>query len=424
MLDLKFIRENPDLVRRGVANKKESAEVDRILALDEERRSILVEADQLKAVKNRVSKEIGQTVKTGGDPAELKSRMREVSDHIDGFDQRLKEIEAELADLLMWVPNLPHESVPVGKSAEDNPLYRTWGQPQPVDFTLRDHLVLGQELDILDFQRGSKITGSGFPVYKGKGAALERALINFMIDLHVRKHGYTEIFPPFLANSDSMRGTGQLPKLAEDMYHCPVDDLYLIPTAEVPLTNLHRDEIIPEDRLPIFYTGYSACFRREAGSYGRETRGFLRVHQFNKVEMVKFVRPETSYDELEHLLTDAEEVLQLLGLYYRVITLCTGDLSFSSAKTYDLETWAPAENKWLETSSVSNFEDFQARRASIRFREKSTGKVRFVHTLNGSGVATSRLMVALLESCQTEEGSIIIPEALHKYLDFRVIAVT
>jgi seryl-tRNA synthetase len=421
MLDLKYIRENPDLVRRGVAAKKESADIDRILALDEERRSILVEADQLKSVKNRVSKEIGQAVKSGGDPAQLKTQMREASERIDSFDQRLKEIEAELADLLMWVPNLPHNSVPIGKSAEDNQHYHTWGAAPTFDFPLKDHLILGQELDILDFQRGSKIAGSGFPVYKGKGAALERALINFMIDLHVGKHGYTEIFPPFLANPESMRGTGQLPKLAEDMYYCPVDELYLIPTAEVPLTNFHRDEIIPEDKLPIFYTGYSACFRREAGSYGRETRGFLRVHQFNKVEMVKFVKPETSYDELESLLTAAEDVLQLLGIHYRVITLCTGDLSFSSAKTYDIESWAPAEGKWLETSSVSNFEDFQARRASIRYREKSSGKVRFVHTLNGSGVATSRLMVALLESCQTEEGSIVIPEALHKYLDFRVI---
>jgi seryl-tRNA synthetase len=421
MLDLKFIRENPDLVRRGVQSKKESADIDRILALDEERRTLLVEADQLKAVRNRVSKEIGHAVKSGGEPAELKIQMREASERISTFDQRLKEIETELADLLMWVPNIPHSSVPVGVSAEDNQLYHTWGQPLKAEFPLKDHLILGQELDILDFARGSKIAGSGFPVYKGKGAALERALINFMLDLHIRKHGYTEIFPPFLANADSMRGTGQLPKLGEDMYYCPVDELYLIPTAEVPLTNLHRDEIIPEEKLPIFYTAYSACFRREAGSYGRETRGFLRVHQFNKVELVKFVKPETSYDELESLLSAAEEVLQLLGLHYRVITLCTGDLSFSSAKTYDIESWAPAEGKWLETSSVSNFEDYQGRRASIRYREKSGGKVRFVHTLNGSGVATSRLMVALLETYQTDEGTVVVPEALHPYVNFRVI---
>jgi seryl-tRNA synthetase len=423
MLDLKFIRENPDLVRRGVQSKKENADLDAILALDEERRSILVEADQLKAVRNRVSKEIGKAVKTGGNPTDLKNQMREVSERISSFDARLKEIETDLAERLLWVPNVPHISVPLGVSSEDNQLYRTWDQEPTFDFPLKDHLTLGQELDILDFPRGSKIAGSGFPVYKGKGAALERALINFMLDLHIRKHGYTEIFPPFLANPDSMRGTGQLPKLAEDMYYCPMDDLYLIPTAEVPLTNLHRDEILSEEKLPIYYTAYSACFRREAGSYGRETRGFLRVHQFNKVELVKFVKPETSYNELESLLSAAEEVLQLLGLHYRVITLCTGDLSFSSAKTYDIESWAPAEGKWLETSSVSNFEDFQARRAGIRYREKG-GKVRFVHTLNGSGVATSRLMVALLETYQTEEGSVVVPEALHPYLDFKVIGRT
>ncbi len=421
MLDLKFIRDNSERVRQGVRAKKENADIDRILALDEERRSILVQVETLKATRNRVSREIGQKVKAGDDPQPLKEEMRHVSDQIGSFDQRLKEIETNLAALLDWVPNLPHESVPLGASPDDNVVYRTWGEPPRLDFPLKDHLTLGQELDILDFARGSKIAGSGFPVYKGKGAALERALINFMLDLHVRRHGYTEIFPPFLANPDSMRGTGQLPKLGEDMYYCPGDALYLIPTAEVPLTNLHRDEILWEERLPIYYTAYSACFRREAGSYGRETRGFLRVHQFNKVELVKFVRPETSYDELEKLLNDAEEVLQKLGLHYRVMTLCSADLSFASAKTYDIETWAPAEGKWLETSSVSNFEDFQARRASIRFREKASGKARYVHTLNGSGVATSRLMAALLESCQTDEGTIRVPEALHPYLDFRII---
>ncbi len=419
MLDLKFIRENPDLVRAGIKNKNEQADLDQILALDEEWRSILVQADALKATRNRVSKEIGQKVKAGGDPADLKAQMREVSEQIQAFDTRLKEIEADLAQRLDWVPNLPHPDVPVGGSSEDNRLYRTWGEPQQLDFPLQDHLTLGQELGILDFYRGSKIAGSGFPVYKGKGAQLERALINFMLELHLQKHGYTEIFPPFLANAESMRGSGQLPKLGEDMYYCPTDELYLIPTAEVPLTNLHRDEILAEDQLPIYYTAYSACFRREAGSYGRETRGFLRVHQFNKVELVKFVQPDSSYAELEKLLLDAEAVLQALDLPYRVMELCTGDLSFSSAKTYDIEVWAPAEGKWLETSSVSNFEDFQARRANLRYREK--GKVRFVHTLNGSGVATSRLMVALMETYQTPEGTILVPEALHPYLNFRLI---
>jgi seryl-tRNA synthetase len=421
MLDLKFIRENADKVRLGIKNKKETADVDRILALDEERRTILVEAEQLKATRNRVSKEIGDQVKKGGDPTDLKAEMREVSQKIQNFDVRLKEVEESLASLLEWVPNLPHTSVPVGLSSEDNVVYRTWGEPLQADFPLKDHLTIGKELDILDFGRGSKISGSGFPVYKGKGAALERALINFMLDLHVREHGYTEMFIPFVVNRDSMRGTGQIPKLEDDMYYVGRDELFLIPTAEVPLTNLHRDEIIPEEHLPIYYTAYSACFRREAGSYGRDTRGFLRVHQFNKVEMVKFVHPDGSYNELEKLLLDAESIVQALGIHYRVLTLCTGDLSFASTKTYDIETWAPAEGKWLETSSVSNFEDFQARRASIRFREKGTGKTKFVHTLNGSGLATSRLMVSLLETYQTDEGSVLIPEALHPYLNFRVI---
>ncbi|MCX6639111.1 MAG: serine--tRNA ligase [bacterium] len=421
MLDLKFIRENADQVKRGVQNKKESADIDQILTLDEERRGILVEVEKLKATRNRVSKDIGEQVKSGGDPAELKAQMREVSQQIQDFDLRLKDVETNLTSLLEWVPNMPHPSVPVGLTAEDNQVYRTWGEPLISDFPLKDHLTLGKELDILDFGRGSKITGSGFPVYKGKGAALERALINFMLDQHTRHHGYTEMFIPFVANRDSMRATGQLPKLEDDMYYVNRDELFLIPTAEVPLTNLHRDEIIPEEQLPIYYTAYSACFRREAGSYGRDTRGFLRVHQFNKVELVKFVHPDSSYDELEKLLLDAESIVQMLGIHYRVLTLCSGDLSFSSAKTYDIETWAPGEGKWLETSSVSNFEDFQARRAAIRYREKESGKARFLHTLNGSGLATSRLMVSLLETFQTDEGTVLVPEALLPYLNFRVI---
>jgi seryl-tRNA synthetase len=380
-----------------------------------------VEAERLKSVRNRVSKEIGERLKAGGDAAKLKAQMKEVSDEIQRFDRSLKAIETELDELLRWVPNLPHPSVPVGDSEEFNRFHHSWGDPLQVDFPLKDHLTLGEELDILDFPRGAKIAGSGFPVYRGKGAALERALINFMLDLHVRHHGYTEIFPPFLANPDSMYGTGQLPKLADDMYFVDRDGLYLIPTAEVPVTNLHRNETLPADRLPVKYTAYTACFRREAGSYGRETRGFLRVHQFNKVELVKFTHPDASYDELETLLKDAEEVLQKLELHYRVVELCTGDLSFASAKTYDIETWAPAEGKWLETSSVSNFEDFQARRMGIRFREKPGAKSRFVHTLNGSGVATSRLMAALLETYQTDEGTVMVPKVLHPYLDFRVI---
>ncbi len=422
MLDLKFIRENADRVRQAILHKHENADLDRILELDEKRRSLLVEAEQLKAVRNRVSKEIGERLKAGGDAAELKAQMKEVSADIQRFDQLLKEIETELSELLHWVPNPPHPSVPVGDSEEFNRFHHSWGEPLQADFPLKDHLTLGEELDILDFPRGAKVAGSGFPVYKGKGAALERALINFMLDLHVREHGYTEIFPPFLANPDSMYGTGQLPKLADDMYFVERDGLYLIPTAEVPVTNLHREETLSADSLPVKYAAYTACFRREAGSYGRETRGFLRVHQFNKVELVKFVHPDSSYDELETLLQDAEEILRKLELHYRVVELCTGDLSFASAKTYDIETWAPAEGKWLETSSVSNFEDFQARRMGIRFREKPGTKARFVHTLNGSGVATSRLMAALLETYQTDEGTIVVPQALHPYLDFRIIS--
>jgi seryl-tRNA synthetase len=421
MLDLKFIRENAETVRTAIKNKKESVDLDRILELDERRRSLLSEAEKLKATRNRVSKEIGSRLKAGENADDLKSEMKDVSQKIQDFDQQQKDIESELNDLLRWVPNIPHPDTPWGEDETFNRLYRSWGEPVQFDFEPKDHLMLGQELGILDFPRGAKVTGSGFPVYKGKGASLERALINFMLDLHLRNHGYTEIFPPFLTNPDSMYGTGQLPKLDDDMYFIPRDDLYLIPTAEVPITNLHRDETFPGDRLPIKYTAYSACFRREAGSYGRETRGFLRVHQFNKVELVKFVHPDASYDELETLLEDAEVVIQKLGLHYRVVELCTGDLSFASAKTYDIETWAPAEEKWLETSSVSNFEDFQARRMGIRFREKKGGKSSFVHTLNGSGVATSRLMAALLETCQTDEGTIVVPEVLHPYLDFRII---
>ncbi|TKJ38457.1 serine--tRNA ligase [candidate division LCP-89 bacterium B3_LCP] len=421
MLDLKFIRENKELVRQNIKNKNETAGLDRILELDEERRGILVEVEKLKATRNRVSKEVGQKLKSGANADDLKQQMREVSSQIQQFDQSLKDVETELDDLMKWVPNVAHPDTPIGDSEEFNRFYKSWGEPPQFDFDLKDHLALGGDLDILDFPRGAKITGSGFPVYKGKGAALERALINFMLDLHIKEHGYTEIMPPFMTNAESMYGTGQLPKLADDMYFVPKDDLYLIPTAEVPLTNLHRDEIIPEDNLPIKYAAYTPCFRREAGSYGRDTRGFLRVHQFNKVELVRFVKPETSYDELEKLLLEAEKVLQLLNLHYRVVELCTGDLSFASAKTYDIETWAPAEGKWLETSSISNFTDFQARRAGIRYRQQEGKKSQFLHTLNGSGVATSRLMVALLETCQTDEGTVMVPEVLHPYLDFRLI---
>ena len=428
MLDIKFIRENPELVKQGIQNKNENDRVDEILTLDEKRRRIISEAEELKAKKNQVSVKIPQMKKAGEDTTQIFTEMKKVSDNISELDSKLRDVESELNGLLMYVPNLPHTSVPVGKTPEENVEVRKW-TPQGFSYhkeekTL-DHVELGKKLKILDFERGAKISGSGFPVYIGKGATLERALINFMLDYHLTNHNYKEVFPPFLVNKESMQGTGQLPKMEDDMYCIEKDGLYPIPTAEVPITNLHRDEILADKDLPIKYVGYSACFRREAGSYGKESKGFLRVHQFNKVEMVKIVKPETSYDELENLVKDAEDILQVLKIPYRIIMLCTGDLSFSAAKCYDIETWSPAEQKWLEASSCSNFEDFQARRASIRFKREgdpakigASKKPEFVHTLNGSGLATSRLMISLLESYQTEEGTIKVPEVLQKYTGF------
>ena len=424
MLDIKFIRENPELVKQGINNKNEKDRVDEILTLDEKRRKIISEAEELKAKKNQVSAKIPQMKKAGEDTTEILAEMKKVSDNISVLDTQLKDVENELNAILMFVPNLPHSSVPVGKTPEQNVEVRKW-QPDSFNFeksekTL-DHIELGKKLNILDFERGAKVSGSGFPVYVGKGATLERALINFMLDYHLTNHNYKEVFPPFLVNKESMYGTGQLPKMEDDMYAIEKDGLYPIPTAEVPITNLHRDEMLSEKDLPIRYVGYSACFRREAGSYGKESKGFLRVHQFNKVEMVKIVKPETSYEELENLVNDAEDILKALKIPYRIIMLCTGDLSFSAAKCYDIETWSPAEQKWLEASSCSNFEDFQARRANIRFKREGSKKPEFVHTLNGSGLATSRLMVSLLEIYQTTEGTIKVPEVLQKYTGFSEI---
>ncbi len=424
MLDLKFIRENPELVKQGVTNKNEKDTVDEILGVDKVRREKLQRVEALKAERNKASQEVQQLKRAGENADEIIIRMRSVSDEIKALDDELRGIGDQLTELLSWVPNLPHESVPVGKSEGDNIESDKW-LPEGFSFEkpeyVVDHLEIGTKLDILDFERGAKLSGSGFPVYKGKGATLERALINYMLDYHLQNHGYTEIMPPLLVNADSMRGTGQLPKMAEDMYHMEKDDLYAIPTAEVPITNLHRNEILNEEELTVKYCGYTQCFRREAGSYGKDSKGFLRTHQFNKVEMVKFAKPETSYDELEALVADATDILKALNIPYRILTLCTGDLSFSAAKCYDIETWSPAENKWLEASSCSNFEDFQARRANIRFRNKETKKPEFVHTLNGSGLATSRLMVSILENYQTAEGTIIVPEPLRKYTGFDVI---
>lgn len=416
MLDLKFIRANPDLVREGIRKKGMQADVDAILAADEERRRILGEAESLRAQRNRVSEEIGRRKKRGEDAAALVEEMRAVAERISELDARLGEIDSRLNELLLLVPNLPHESVPEGPDASANVEVRRWGTPPRFDFDPRPHWEIGAALGVLDFERASKLSGSRFVLNRGAGARLERALINFMLDLHTSRHGYLEWFPPFLVTRDCMVGTGQLPKFAQDMYHVEGEDLWLIPTAEVPLTNIHRDEILDADQLPLYYTAYSACFRAEAGAAGRDTRGMIRVHQFNKVELVKFTLPEQSYDELEKLVADAEEVLQLLGLPYRVVLLCTGDMSFASAKTYDLEVWLPSYNDYKEISSCSNFEDFQARRANIRFRRGPRGRVEYVHTLNGSGVAVGRTVAAILENYQQEDGSVVIPEVLRPYM--------
>ena len=421
MLDIKDIRENPELYKKGLAKKNAAGQIDKLLEIDSERREKITKADDLKALRNRVSKEIGELKRKGQDARDKIEEMQEVAADIKELDNRIAELESERDKLLIALPNLPHESVKAGESEEDNELVRKWGTKSEFDFELKDHLDLGEYLDILDFQRAAKISGTGFPLYKNEGARLERALINFMLDFHVEKHGYKEVFPPFMVNREAATGTGQLPKLEEDMYNTKEDDFFLIPTAEVPVTNIHRDEIIPEKELPIKYTAYSACFRREAGSYGQETRGLSRVHQFNKVEMVRFVTPDKSYQVLEDLLQDAEDVLQALGLHYRILNLCSADLSFAAAKCYDIEVWAPASEKYFEVSSVSNFEDFQARRASIRYRRKSDNQVDFLHTLNGSGLATPRLMIALLEQYQTSDGNIVIPKALHSYTGFTKI---
>jgi seryl-tRNA synthetase len=424
MLDIKFIRENPDLVKKGIESKNEKSRVDEVLQLDKQRREILVVSEELKAKRNHVSQEVGRLKKAGQDASVIIAEMKDVSDKIKEYDDKLSAVEEELNNLLMYIPNIPHSSVPVGKTVEDNVEVRRW---MPESFSLEqnekvyDHVELGKKLRILDFERGAKISGSGFPVYLGKGATLERSLINFMLDYHLQNHGYSEVFPPFLVNRDSMKGTGQLPKMEEDMYFIDKDGLFPIPTAEVPITNLHRNEMLNESDLPIKFVGYSACFRREAGSYGKESKGFLRVHQFNKVEMVKFVKPETSLNELENLVNDAEDILKALQIPYRILMLCSGDLSFAATKCYDIETWSPAEKRWLEASSCSTFGDFQARRANIRFRNEATKKPEFVHTLNGSGLATSRLMVSLLENYQTPEGKIIVPKVLQKYTGFSVV---
>ena len=417
MLDIKLIRENPELVKQRLTTRGRGDEVRvaEIAALDEKRRKLATESDGLKAERNKVSKEIGAAKSKGQDAGPAMASMKLVGDKIAALDKEIVAVEAQLQNTLLVIPNLPHESVTVGKEAADNPEVRRFGTKPAFAFQPKPHWEIGEKLGMLDFARATKISGSGFILYKGAGARLERALINMLLDLHTREHGYTEIFPPFLIKRDSMIGTGQLPKFEEDMYRLRDEELYLAPTAEVPVTNIHRDEILKEEQLPIYYCAYTPCFRREAGAAGKETRGMIRVHQFDKVEMVKLTKPETSYDELEKMVANAEKVLQLLGLHYRVVLLCTGDMGFSSAKTYDIEVWAPGQNAFLEVSSCSNCEDFQARRANIKFKD-AAGKNRFAHTLNGSGTALARLYVALLETYQQADGSVKLPEILAPYM--------
>ena len=417
MLDIKLIRENPELVKQRLAarGRGDEAHVAEIAAFDEKRRKLATESDNLKAERNKASKEIGAAKSKGQDAGPAMAAMKQVGDKIAALDKEIAVVEAQLQDTLLVIPNLPHESVTIGKEAADNPEVRRWCAKPEFAFQPKPHWEIGEKLGMLDFARATKISGSGFILYKGAGARLERGLINFLLDLHTTQHGYTEIFPPFLIKRDSMIGTGQMPKFEEDMYRLRDDELYLAPTAEVPVTNIHRDEILKEEQLPIYYCAYTPCFRREAGAAGKETRGMIRVHQFDKVEMVKLTKPETSYDELEKMVANAEKVLQLLGLHYRVVLLCTGDMGFSSAKTYDIEVWAPGQNAFLEVSSCSNCEDFQARRANIKFKD-AAGKNRFVHTLNGSGTALARLYVALLETYQQPDGSVKLPEILAPYM--------
>lgn len=421
MLDIKFVRDNPDKVGQALKARGSAMNLDEFLTLEKKRRELLSEVETLKSKRNAVSQEISKIKKSGGNADELIADMRGVGDEIAKLDTDVKEVEKAISEIIMCIPNIPHASVPVGKDENDNPEIRHWGTPREFKWEPLPHWDIGENLGILDFERGAKVTGARFTFYRGLGSRLERSLISFMLDLHTQQHGYTEFFPPFIANRDSMTGTGQLPKFSEDMFKLEGMDYYLIPTAEVPITNLHRQEILDGRDLPLYYTAYSACFRAEAGAAGRDTRGLIRQHQFNKVEMVKFSLPEESYNELEKLTNNAERVLQLLGLPYRVVLLCTGDMGFSSAKTYDLEVWLPSFNKYREISSCSNFEDFQARRADIKFRREAKSKPEYVHTLNGSGVAIGRTVAAILENYQQEDGSVVIPEVLRPYMGVDII---
>ena len=415
MLDIKRIRMDKEGVKKALEKRNGEFQIDKVLELDEERRNILVEVEKMKAEQNQVSKSIPKLKKEGKDVDEVFKEMKDLSEKIKDEDAKVKVIDGEIRNLLLDIPNTPHDSVVIGDSDEDNVEIRKYGQPRKFDFQPKAHWDIGSDLGILDFERASKITGARFTIFKGLGARLERALISFMLDLHTGDHGYTELLTPFMVNRDSMTGTGQLPKFEDDMFHLPGKDYFLVPTAEVPLTNFHRDEILEEEKLPLYYTGYTPCFRQEAGAAGRDTRGLIRNHQFDKVELVKLAKPEDSYEELEKLTNNAEEVLKLLNIPYRVVLLSSGDLGFSSAKTYDIEVWMPSYDRYVEISSCSNFEDFQARRTNLRYRN-SLGNVEFLHTLNGSGLAVGRTFAAILENYQNEDGGIDIPEILRPYL--------
>ncbi len=415
MLDLKFVRSNPDAVKEALEKRGAKVNLDEFLALEEQRRKTLAQVESLKNKRNTVSEEVGRLKRSGGDAAALVEEMRQVNQDIKELETKLAKLEEEMENSLYEIPNIPHASVPAGKDETDNQVARTWGEPPKFSFVPQAHWDIGEKLNILDFERGARVTGARFTFYKGLGSRLERALINFMLDTHSGK-GYVEVFPPFMVHRHSMVGTGQLPKFEEDAFKVAGTEYFLIPTAEVPVTNMYREEILESDKLPIYHCAYSACFRAEAGAAGRDTRGLIRQHQFNKVELVKFVKPENSYEELEKLTADAEAILQALGLPYRVMALCSGDMGFSSAKTYDLEVWLPSFNTYREISSCSNFEDFQARRAGIKFRPAPKAKPEFVHTLNGSGLAIGRTVAAILENFQQEDGSVVIPPALRPYM--------
>ena len=416
MLDIKFVRDNLDVVKTMLKNRNNPLNLDGFIDLEKKRREILSETEQLKTKRNTVSKQIGAMKKAGEDTSAISAEMREVGNKISELDGQLRDIEAELRDVLLHIPNIPKDDVPIGKDDSENPEVRRWGEPRKFDFEPKAHWDIGEALDILDAERAGKVTGARFTFYKGLGARLERACINFMMDLHSTKHGYKEMLAPYIVNKDSMIGTGQLPKFAEDMFKLEGLDYYLVPTAEVPTTNYHRDEILNGDQLPEYFSCYTACFRAEAGAAGRDSRGLIRQHQFNKVELIKFTKPEESWDELESMVAAAEDVLKILEIPYRVVLLCTGDMSFTSAKTYDIEVWMPAQNKYREISSCSNCLDYQARRANIKFRRDAKSKPEFVHTLNGSGIAVGRTVAAILENYQQEDGSVTIPKALVPYM--------